>query len=475
MYTPAQWSALRVEVRLLRIQHANYKRWHLLQKQKADRFEKIINKQDELITKLEEENKKLKGELDKTKKERDTYKEMIFKAKRHPATSGKSRGGQARHTGHGRHHPLHIDQSIRVYLTTCPDCHTPLPHANATDTHTVTDIPHWKEMRPMTTQYHRERQWCSTCKKEVRATPAGVIPGVRLGLNLMTMVLLWHYHFREPFNKIKERLMTHYDVSVSEGILVRWCHNTKQWLGNYYDMFLAEVRGSPVKHADETGWRVQGDNWWSWVFASKQSTVYTIEETRGKGIPTRYLQGATGLLVRDDYGGYTKLAIAQQSCWAHLLRVARDLVTREEASAELQILYQKLTTLFRLLSEDIRQPFDGSQRQEWYSWYEEDIKRMIASPLTAPDAKKVQQRIAHQGTNLITALLYPEGVLTNNQAERDIRKMVVTRKVSGGSQSREGARTHAVNLSIIETIHKRQLPLLDTLQDYLLQGVVGKN
>mgnify|MGYP001592694159 FL=1 len=65
--------------------------------------------------------------------------------------------------------------------------------------------------------------------------------------------------------------------------------------------------------------------------------------------------------------------------------------------------------------------------------------------------------------------------LTNNTAERAIRPMVVTRKISGGSKTPNGAKTHAVNMSVIETIVKRKLPLLNTLQEYLLEGAVGKN
>lgn len=475
MYSAAQLFALRSEIRHLRINAANYQRWHLLQKQKADRFEKVIEKQDEFITKLEKENKKLKGELDKTKKERDTYKHMIFRPQHHTSPSPRHRGGQSGHRGNSRHIPQHIDQHVRVYCTYCPDCHTMLSRVQATDTHTVTDLPHWREMTPITTQYARERQWCSSCKKEVRGSPSGTIPSVRLGINCITMIMTWRYRFREPLGKIAERLWMHYGLHISQGSLIHMLKRTRRWLGPHYEDFLAEVRGSPVKHADETGWRVQGENWWSWVFSSHQSTIYTMEDTRGGGVARAFLHDATGLLVRDDYGGYTKLPIAQQSCWAHLLRVARDLSQKEDASSDVKTLYEKLKILFSLLSEDIAQPFDLTQRQELFDWYRQDLQRLRTVSTSNADAKKIQARIAKQNDRLLTALLHPDGVLTNNQAERDIRKLVVTRKISGGSQSPEGAKTHAVNLSIVETICKRKLPLLDTLQDYLLQGAVGKN
>lgn len=211
-----------------------------------------------------------------------------------------------------------------------------------------------------------------------------------------------------------------------------------------------------------------------WVFASRRSTIYTIEETRGGGVARTYLGGATGLLVRDDYRGYTRIPIPQQSCWAHLLRVARDLAALDGASDDVHTLYGKLKTLFALLTEDIRQPFDRATRQELYTWYTNDLKRIMDAPLHAQDAKKVQVRIRQQGSNLLTALLHPEGTLTNNQAERDIRKLVVTRKISGGSQSKQGATTHAVNLKYCGN-HCQTAATLDTLQDYLLTGATGRN
>lgn len=482
MYTPAQYHNTRKEIRLLRIENAQLKRFHLYQKQKAQQFETIVEEQDKLIQELERENEELKREkqtlleqLEKTKQERDTYKDMVFKAQKRPLRSfGRKRGGQIGHKGYGRKKAETIDRTVHAFLTHCPDCHTPLKHTRSTDTHTVTDLPHWRETKTITTKYSIERQWCRVCHKEVRAAPFGVIPASRLGVNLVTMTFVWRYRFREPFNKIAERLTTHYGMSVSEGSLVSMLSKAKEWLGSYYDEFLEEVRASPVKHADETGWRVTGLNYWCWIFASKQSTVYTIEETRGGGIPQSMLKGSRGVLVRDDYKGYTHIPLPQQSCWSHPLRLVRTAAEKEDASEEVKLLRRKLQTLFLLLEEDIQQPFNRQERRQWYEWYRQDLQKIMNTSYTSLDAKKIQTRIKNQNTNLLTALLYPEVPLTNNQAERDLRTMVVTRKISGGSKTERGARIHAVNLSIVETIVKRNLPLLDTLQSYLLNGATGK-
>ena len=49
---------------------------------------------------------------------------------------------------------------------------------------------------------------------------------------------------------------------------------------------------------------------------------------------------------------------------------------------------------------------------------------------------------------------------TNNAAERALRKVVVARKISGGSRSEGGARNYAVLMSVWETLKQRGIDLL---------------
>lgn len=402
---------------------------------------------------------------------------MVFKANKQLLSSGlaerqsgKKRGGQRGHTGYGRKKPEHIDREIAAFLTHCPDCHNPLQRAGATRTHTVTDIPQWTEQQAVVTSYTIERQWCTQCKKEVHAVPQSILPQSKLGIHLLTMICVLKYRFRLPVAKITELLKTMHGLTVSQGTIAYTLMQARKYLSPQYEAFLTEIRGSPVTHADETGWRIAGRNAWCWTFVTPNATLYTIEESRGKGIPEKKLSGATGVLVRDDYGAYEKLPLPQQSCWAHLLRKSHEASMQENTSEEVQQLHKTLKDLFGLLTEDLSRPFDKVQRQELYTWYTEDLKKIIATVYHAADAKRIQTRITNQYTNLLTALLYEGVPLTNNAAERAIRPFVVTRKISGGSQTKRGAETHAINMSIIETIAKRKQPLASTLQAYLLKG-----
>ena len=489
MYTPAQFVNVQKEMRTLRQKTATLTRAHLSQKQRADHLSSQLQEKEKRIRQLEQENDHLRNheqelleKLKETERQRDTYKGMVFKpVKQYGSglteehTEKKHRGGQPGHSGYGRVKPEIIDHLVRAYLLRCPDCGEGVSRSDTCDTHTVTDIPHWKEIQPITTAYEIERQWCTQCKKEVVGQPQGVLPGSRLGINLITAVLVWKYRCRTTLTQIAEQLHTWYGISISEGTVVDILSRTHHWFGNKYEDILTEIRGSPVKHGDETGYRVNGTNWWAWIATTSKSSYYTIEESRGKGVAQDIFQDAAGVLVRDDYRVYQHLTMPQQSCWAHLLRKSHEATLNQDASEEVKKLHQQLKQLYLLLQDDVVKPFDFKQRRQLYQWYQADIERISNTTYEHPDAQRIQTRIKNQNTNLLTALRYPNVPLTNNTAERAVKQIVGLRKISGGSKTHNGATIHAVNLSVIETIRKQNLPLLDTLQEYILKGVTGKN
>lgn len=477
-----QLDRIRPEVRYLRIRVAQLDRARLANRKRGDILEEENNKLRQENNQLHKEKQKLEEELEKIKRQRDTYKGMVFKPestchKQSPNTPLRKPGGQTGHKGYGRHLSKRIDRIRRIFFHHCPTCGGKLRRSGTTLSHTIEDIPSPQTLQTIITQYHQERQWCGTCKKEIVATPPQVIPHSRLGMNLIIQILVWRYAGRLPFDTISELLSTTYGISVSRGAIIMILKRTKGWFGSLYTKLLADIRSSPIKHADETGWRINGENGWLWAFLTKDSVYYTIEETRGKGIAEKILSASktTDILVRDDYPGYKKLPLQHQSCWAHPLRIGHDFSTAENASKEVKKLHAQLKILFDLLSEDISQPFDLKERQKLYGWYQKDLQKIRDASYESADARKLQTRIRNQNTNLLTALLNQGVPLTNNAAERAIRPMVVTRKISGGSRSYEGAATHAVNMSVVQTIKMKNQSLIPTLHALLLQGVFEKN
>ena len=473
MFSAQEIYILRKENGLLKTANTKLKTSFVSQKQRADNLEQLYKKS-------QQENKKLKEELEKIKKQRDTYKGMIFKHKVVQAATNteekKKLGGQVGHIGIGRKLPERINQTVRVFLKSCPDCHCLLKRSNTFETHSVEDIPNFETLNSIVTQYRSERQWCEVCHKEVTGKPTLVIPHSRLGLNLIIQILIFKYVCRMSLEILVETLHQTYGIRISEGGIVNILKRTKNYLGEDYGQLLKAIRSSPIKHADETGWRIAGINGWLWAFLTKAEVYYTIEETRGGGVARSVLEDSkeTDVLVRDDYAGYKNLKMNHQSCLAHLLRKSKEETLQKNCSREMQKLHLELKQMYQDLSEIILEPFNGVIRELAYQHYACFIQEIIDTNFRAKDARRIQTRIKNQGNNLLTALLHEGVPLTNNAAERQIRPAVVIRKISGGSRSNEGAETFAVNMSILQTIKMRNQPLIPTLQNLLLNGAAGK-
>jgi hypothetical protein len=466
---------LRKEARALRKEHAAISRSRDAQEHKNGVLEKKvtaqadkIQAQDGRINELEAEIAELKSRLNHEVDKAKTYAGMIFKSnvRKQPAATG--RGGKPGHPGNGRRNSTRIDREIDVCLTNCYGCNAPLKQTTSFDERIIEDIP---TTQTVVTKYRIQRQWCIVCHKEVRAIPQGTIPGARFGINTLVLILCLKYRLRVPLEKIAELLETQHGLVITSQGIAELLHVTKTKFIKQYNDILTEVRNAPVKNADETGWRINGVNGWCWLFATPSAAFYTIEETRGKDVPQRLLgHDPTGVLVRDDCPSYFSLPMPQQSCWAHLLRVSHDAAEKDSASKEIQVLHRELACLFQELGAIIRTQFNKNKRRAAYATYTKRIKTITARMYQHDDAKAVQTRIANQNTNLITALLYHGVPLTNNHAERMIRPMVITRKISGGSQSDRGAATHAVNMSVMQTLALKGQSFLEGITEIIHAG-----
>mgnify|MGYP001608064110 FL=1 len=495
MSTEAEVMKLRKENRTLRIDNKRLSLAHKAQKKKRDILEELLRERDEHIRLLEIQREEIGKLIEELKRQRNMYRDMTFKKNKNlklqeskdQASSSninlknkKHVGGQMGHIGHGRTSPDKdkIDATQRVYLTNCPACHSTLKRSSTCFTRIIEDIMELLKSNLKTTKYEIERQWCSHCKGEVTGNPIGVIPHSKLGINLMVMTLIQKYALHTPLNKISFLFKTAYGINITTGGITNLLNRTKKYFGSEYDNILNEIRKAKVKHADETGWRIDGINNWIWGFMTKKEVYLTAEDSRGKGVPIDILQNQSkeNILVRDDYAVYKNLKLTHQSCWAHLMRKSHERNIEPDVSQEMKDVHTLLSNIFADLRDTVSFPFEINKREEIYQDIWKNIKQnIIDKKFQYADVKTIQTRIKNQGKNLLTAVLHDDVPLTNNLAERALRPMVVMRKISGGSKSMTGAKTHAVNMSIFQTIQLRNQPLISTLQNLLLKGSSGEN
>jgi hypothetical protein len=130
-----------------------------------------------------------------------------------------------------------------------------------------------------------------------------------------------HYLHGIPMGRVCEQ------TEIGPGSLVEIFHRLATLLEKVPGELIEEYRSAPVKHADETGWRTEGQNGYAWLFATEKLSVFQFRQSRSAAV-TRAVFGQNplpGVLVVDRYAGYNKAPCPIQYCYAHLLREVEDL------------------------------------------------------------------------------------------------------------------------------------------------------
>lgn len=482
-----KWQSTDEEKRRLQISLKAAQKGLQAQREARAELEKRIKKlnkenkeQKEIIEKLKEENEELR-------KQRDRYRDIIIKPNKNSEEENSEkqkrnnivdtekkkikRGGQIGHKGKGKKKPEKIDLIRKIYLDRCPECSSKLKRTNSYKRHIVEDIPDFEKIKPEIIEYQIEEQWCPCCKKKIKAIPKFVIPKSKYGINIIIYILLQKYGTKSTLEAIVFNLKEIFGINISKGTIVEMLHRARKHFKEEYECILERIRGAPVKHADETGHRINGINGYAWGFFTDKEAYYTMEESRGKVVAEKILEGSheKDVLVRDDYAGYKNLPLKHQSCWAHLLRKSHEASEDKNASDEVKKFHSKLKEIFEDISKIIEKPFKIEERKKFYVKYSEELKQIIHKEYKKKDSQSIQTRIKNQNKNLITALMYKNVPLTNNLSERMLRPLVVCRKISGGSRSSEGSKTLAVNMSVFQTIKMNNQPLIPNLINLISQ------
>lgn len=372
------------------------------------------------------------------------------------AREAQPRRKRARNTA--RHRMTATDR-VDHALTACPACGAPLAGGTVKRTREVLEIP--PPTLIVTEHVYVERR-CPDCGKRCVPGPGldGLVAGrSRLGNRLVSLIAVLREQARLPFATLQSVLGTLYGLHLSVGALVGAVQRLATAGETAMADLTAHVRASPVVHADETGWREDGHNGYVWTFSTPQHRLF-LRDTREKRVLTETLgEDFAGVLVSDFYGAYTTYPGLHQFCWAHLLRDVHDLTAQCPADARVQGWAAQVRAGFARAQAALT--CDAATRARVAQQVRGDLAACCAPWLpTAKDApdppvhrdhRRLCQRITRFLPALLTFLIEADVPATNNAAERALRPLVISRKISGGTRSEAGSTTKLTLASLFGT------------------------
>ncbi len=365
--------------------------------------------------------------------------------------------------------------TVEHHVEECPDCHYPLRHPALAKRRQVVELPPPAPVE--VTEHQLFRSWCARCSKWHYASvdlSGQVVGHGRIGVRIAALVAYLSTCMRMSVRLIREYLYTIHNLTLSTGEIVGLLHRVaeSQPFKAATTAIKERVRHSRVVHADETVWREEGQNGYVWSFSTPEGErLYEFNRSRAGEIAKGILGPQfKGVLCSDFYCGYNSYSGEHQRCWTHLLRDIHALKEEHPDNSqviqwakEVRALYEQAN---QLLSSDglgppadeeaVRHPHKHLQRQRAYEQLVEQAsclghKYAEAKQHRSHPCHALCKRLLRHQDELFQFVLVPGLSSSNNLAERSVRPVVVSRKVSGGTQSPRGSQTRMTLASLLGT------------------------
>lgn len=348
-------------------------------------------------------------------------------------------------------------------ISTCPDCgRKHLGKPTVIYTRQVIDLP---PSFYTVTEHAVCKRWCYRCKKafvpkvDLSATAFGK---KRIGVNLASCVATMRDRLRLPMRVIQKYLEIFFQLTLSKGEIVGILQAVAKRGKPTYQNLLAQIRGSPVVAADETGGRENGLNGYFWSLSTPTVHVLLYRKSRGSQVVEEIVgkesEEFDGVLITDFYAAYNTYSGFHQRCWVHFLRDIHDLKREFPKHPPLNSWAKKIKALYEEATSytgpNPRWPAGliAQERIRVQHTFEQRLKA-ICEPYLMKDSP--QSTLCGRAISFLPELftfIRFEGVPShNNGAERILRHTVIARKIQGGTRSPKGSETKTILTSLFDT------------------------
>lgn len=379
--------------------------------------------------------------------------------------SGKRRGAPIGHTGRTRPVPTTVNKiDIIPPPERCPNC-------NASDILSGDEYisKYIEDIVPIvkrTTEKRYIKGTCAHCQEQVVSPEATSGPPVIIGHDLIALLSIMREQMGVSYRKLgtfsSEVLQVPLTPSGALGIINRISEKVKP----VYKGIEVSLSAQSVLHADETGWRMDGQRWYMWVFCNRDIVYFHPDQSRASKVPRDIVgEDYNGIMHADFYGAYNIFKNIQR-CLVHFLRKLKEeleVTPEEEALLKLK---KGMKNIIQI-GEEIKTLPETPEKKEEIKTLERKLQTLMEIKSTNKEATLLVNRIKKHKVELLQFVKHKEAEYHNNRAERTIRKIVIFRKLSFGSRTPEGAQYHAILTSVLETCRLKGKSILVFLKDVL--------
>jgi len=437
------------------------------QKQRIGELEAIVARQAERIAELEEEVRRLRGG--------NSSAPLWIR----PSVARKERAARKKRKSSFARKNLPPTRVIEYAVEHCPECGRKLSDGWVKWRHQVVELP--RVALEVTDHLFVERR-CGVCGKRWTVDPEEVLGGVvvgkkRVGIGAMSVIAHLKTVCRMPIGQIRRLLDAFYGLQISTGEIAEICHDVAESGESEYEALLNRIRGSPVVHGDETGWREDGVNGFLWSFSSPQVRYYLYRKSRAGAVVTEVLgEDFAGTLVSDFLGSYNIYDGAKQRCWVHLGRDLKQLPERNPDMPEVTGWVDAVMGVYHRAKGTVKRQLSEQDRIRLRRGFEDELRLLCKPYLGVQSAPQrvLAERMEWFMAELFTFVEFPEVPSENNAAERAIRPAVVARKISGGTRSARGSNTASVLRSLFETWTLQGRNTIDACREMIARAATAQ-
>jgi transposase len=345
------------------------------------------------------------------------------------------RGPPQGHPKHERKLVVNPDHIVEVKPRVCHTCQCDLSQESGVlmDINQITELPIAKAEVIEVRQYAVE---CPCCGQgQLGEVPAGLEMERSFGARLEATVVYYRQEQHMSYVRTQSALQNLHGVAISQGGIDQIMQRAGSKAIQEVKVIEQDIQQSAVIHSDETGSRVDGNNWWQWVFCSLTAVLHVMRFNRSAEVVKDVMgEHAAEVWISDCYLPQMQAPSKKhQLCLAHQLRNLQAVV--EQVPKHFWARHVQILFRYAIHLHHQRQTLSEDAFANRVARIERRFDQLLQQNLDPPEARRLQRRYQKYRDAIFVFLDRTDVSPTNNLSERYLRPAVIHRKISGGFRS----------------------------------------